>query len=56
MEQPKQEICTIRIVFPVDSDEQAIEYKKRILEVLKDNPDAQVHFALMPSPTNMPMR
>ena len=56
MDKVKKEICTIRIMFPVDSDEQAIDYKKRIAEVLKDNPDAQTQFALMPIPANTPMR
>ena len=41
------EICSIRIVFPVDSDEQAIEYKKKIAEVLSEIPDAQINFSLM---------
>jgi len=56
MEKGKNEICTIRIMFPVDSDEQAIDYKKRIAEVLKGNPDAQIHFALVPTPTGLPSR
>ncbi|GAJ12656.1 unnamed protein product, partial [marine sediment metagenome] len=47
-EQPNKEICTIRIIFPVNSDEQALEAKKKISEVLADVPDAQVHFAIMP--------
>lgn len=48
--QPKQEVCTLRIMFPIESDEQAIEYKKRIAEVLKDNPEAQIHFTIMSMP------
>ncbi len=47
--QPK-DICTIRIAFPVESDEQAIEYKKRLSAILSDIPDAQLHFSLMPVP------
>lgn len=50
MEQPKKEICTIRIMFPVNSDEQAIDYKKKIADILKDEPAAQIHFALVPTP------
>ena len=46
MEQLKQEICSIRIMFPVDSDDQAIEIKKKIAEILKDKSDAQVQFGL----------
>ncbi len=47
MENPKQEICTIRIVFPVESDEEAIACKKKIAEALSNKPDAQVQFAIM---------
>ena len=45
-----KEMCQIRIMFPAESDEQAIEVKKRISELLKDNKEAQVHFALTPQP------
>lgn len=55
MPESKPEICTIRIMFPVESDEQAIAYKHKISDVLKDNPDAQVHFALVPTPTGRPI-
>ncbi|KKL05719.1 hypothetical protein LCGC14_2603230 [marine sediment metagenome] len=44
------EICTIRIVFPVITDEEAIEVKKKIEAALADKPNAQIHFALMPQP------
>lgn len=54
MDTPKKEFCTIRIMFPVESDEQAIEYKKKISELLKDVPDVQVHFSIMPFA--MPMK
>jgi len=45
-----QEICTIQIAFPVDTDEQAIGYKKKINEILSDIPQARVEFALTPMP------
>jgi len=45
-----QEICTMQIAFPVDTDEQAIAYKKKICEILADIPKARVEFALMPLP------
>lgn len=51
--QPK-EVCTIRIVFPVTSDEQAIDYKKKITAVLSEITDAQIHFAIMSIPTRPP--
>ncbi len=41
------EICTITIVFPVASDDDAIEYKKKIGDVIKDIPDARVDFRIM---------
>lgn len=47
MDKDKNEICTIRIVFPVESDEQALEYKRKIDEVLADSKDAQLHFSIM---------
>lgn len=46
----KQEICQIRIMFPVDTDEQAIKYKKKIADVLSDVPDANVQFSIMSVP------
>ena len=45
-----QEICTMQIAFPVDSDEQAISYKKKINEILSDIPQARIEFALTPMP------
>ncbi len=45
-----QEICTIQIAFPVDSDEQAIGYKKKITEILSDISNARIEFALTPLP------
>ena len=38
------EICTIRIGFPVETDEQAIEYKKKISEILSDIPQVRFEF------------
>ncbi|GAI70890.1 unnamed protein product [marine sediment metagenome] len=51
MEQDKKELCTIRIMFPVESDEKAIEYKRKIAEVLSEIPDAQIQFSLMSPPS-----
>ena len=44
------DICTIQIAFPVDTDEQAIAYKKKISDVLSDIPQARIEFALTPMP------
>lgn len=61
MEQPPKEVCTIRIVFPVVTDEQAIVVKKKIADILKAVDSAQIHFSLMSMrngvdirPTNQP--
>lgn len=51
--QPK-EVCSIRIMFPVDTDEQAIEYKKKITDILSDIPLARIEFSLMSRPPIMP--
>jgi len=46
-QKPKQrEVCSIRIMFPVESDEQAIEYKKKISAILADNPQVRIEFSL----------
>ncbi len=50
MPTPKQEICSIRIMFPVESDEQAIDCKKKIAAIMKDIPEIQIYFSLMPAP------
>ena len=47
---PKQELCTIRIVFPVESDEQAIGFKKKIDTLLVDIPDSVIQFSIMSKP------
>lgn len=49
--QPKKEICSIRIMFPVTSDEQAIEYKKKISVLLSDIPNAHIEFSIRSMPT-----
>lgn len=46
---PKQ-LCTLRILFPVGTDEQAIDYKKKITEILAPIPEAQISFSLMNAP------
>jgi hypothetical protein len=50
-EQDKKQICSIRIMFPTISDEQAIEYKKKISTLLAEIPDANIQFSLMTMPT-----
>lgn len=48
------QVCSIRIMFPVDSDEQAIAYKKKIGDVLADIPQARIEFSLMSRPPVIP--
>ena len=48
------QICSIRIMFPVQSDEKAIEYKQKITALLVEIPEAQIHFNLMPMPEGRP--
>ena len=48
--QPTQ-ICSIRIGFPVTSDEQAIEYKKKITSALVDMSQVRIEFSLSSMPT-----
>ena len=50
MAEPKKEVCRLSIIFPVESDEQAIEYKKKISALLVEIPDAQINFSLMTMP------
>ena len=56
MDNEKKEICTISIMFPVESDDKAIEYKKRIAELLKDKPEAQIQFSIMSGAHRAPLR
>lgn len=51
MEQSKQEVCSIRIAFPVESDEQAIGYKKKITDILTDIPDVNISFSILQQST-----
>jgi hypothetical protein len=50
----KKQICSIRIMFPVDTDEQAIEYKKKITAVVSVIPDVNIQFSLMSMPSPSP--
>ena len=45
-ESPKQ-VCSITVVFPVESDDAAIDVKKKIGEVVSDVEDARVDFRIM---------
>lgn len=49
--EPQKQLCTIRVVFPVETDEDAISYKQKITSVLAQVPDAQITFGLMNTPS-----
>lgn len=51
MAQGNQEVCSIRIMFPVESDDQAIEFKKKIAGLLSEVKDSNMQFALSDMPT-----
>lgn len=46
MDKEKPELCQIRIMFPVKSDEQAIGCKQKLEAVLSEIPDANMSFTL----------
>ncbi|GAF86825.1 unnamed protein product [marine sediment metagenome] len=52
--QPK-EVCTIRIAFPVTSDEEAIKYKRDISGVLSDIPEVHIEFSIRSLPVRPPI-
>ena len=56
MDTPKQEICSIRIVFPTKSDDEAIGFKKKIAALLSEMPDAIIQFSLNSAPADRPMK
>lgn len=52
---PLKEVCSIRIAFPVDTDEQAIGYKKQISDILSNIPNALIEFSIKTIPLRPPM-
>jgi len=45
-----KEVCSIRIMFPVETDEQALDAKKKISEALSDISGVRIDFNLVTSP------
>ena len=43
---PKQ-ICTITVMFPVESDNEAMEVKKKIDDAVSETKDSRVDFRIM---------
>lgn len=54
MTPPKKDICSIRIMFPADSDEQAIDCKRKIKEALAEIANVQMQFSLMDASIKYP--
>lgn len=53
-EPQKQQVCSIRIAFPVTSDDDAIAYKKKIDNILANIPDANIQFSILSGRPSMP--
>lgn len=49
-----QQICSLRIGFPVASDEEAIAYKKKLTAILTDIPQMRIEFSLSSMPSQAP--
>lgn len=56
MEHKPKELCSIRIMFPVTSDEQAIQAKKQVAEALKDIEGVQTQFSIMGTSNGVDIR
>ena len=41
-----KEVCSITLIFPVLSDDEAMSVKKKIGEVVSDIPDARIDFRI----------
>lgn len=52
-EQKTPQICSIKVTFPVETDEQAIQYKQAMTSVLATIPNAKIEFVLLSLPTSM---
>ena len=46
-----KQVCTIQIAFPVKDDNEAIQLKHKIEQVLQDTPTARVDFRITTLPT-----
>ena len=53
MDNEPKELCTIRVVFTVTSDDQALTAKRKIKEATSDIEDAQIQFSLMDMPAQV---
>jgi len=51
MGQPKTEVCSITVMFPVTSDEQALAIKTKIAELVKEIEGVRFDFRITAMPT-----
>jgi len=52
-----KEVCTLTIAFPVTSDDEAIDVKKKIGALMSDKPDVMIDFRMRMVPANvLPVR
>lgn len=49
-EKNEKQVCSINIMFAVDTDEKAIEFKKKIGEIFSTLPDVRIQFRLVTAP------
>ena len=47
MDKSEKDVCSIRIMFPVDSDEQAFDCRKKIQSALSGIPDTHTDFRIV---------
>lgn len=50
----KQQVCSIRIAFPVDSDEEAIKIKKQVDTIFAGKADSNIQFSILSGRPQMP--
>ena len=48
-----KQVCRITITFPVESDDKAIEYKKKIASLMAESDESQIQFSLMNIPKGL---
>lgn len=51
---PKQQVCSIRIAFPVDSDEEAIKLKQQVDTIFAGKADTNIQFSILSGRPQMP--
>lgn len=52
MSNPAKQLCSINIMFPIQSDDEAIEVKKKIQDILSTIADCKFDFRIVSMPVN----